>query len=491
MNVLRISLLSRSKWVGASFLLIGFLFAAAQVSYAQREYTVVKPRERAADERVIIRTVVTEPANGVLVVVLDPVIAGKVVVEDLSGKLLGEAQADETGQAEFQLRRGRAYRVKATAPGYIGAEGQSKLLRANDTVRLKLTPQFATLTLRNIPAGARVLIDGKEHVAATRGGIETIADLTPGSHTLLVLHPEYNDFRSELANLEAGDQITFLVALERVAKLTVQGPPGAAVLIDGERRGEIQASGSVTINYPLAETSEHTITVEKLGFQTWSSRQQLKPGARTLAVTLEPIITSAGVSDAFDDLSLWSSPPEWQIRRDRLPNGRTNGRLVVSGEQLGTPQRTLYRDFDVNFTIWLPGGRGASWAVRVDNTGRNYYLFHLAGPRSETPNKFYTYLVRDGQLSQVSTPFPVLADLNQKDSYTIDLAVRGHNIRHWITSNTTGERNDLGSYTDTTGTKEKFLYGTFGFRSLKGETFLVDDFSIQPVKEADKISRLQ
>lgn len=462
------------------------LLAMPGVSLAQREYTVVKPRERSANETVAVRTVIKQPTEGVLAVVLDPVIAGKVVVQSATGSVITEAEADETGQVEFTLPRGKIYRVKASAPGFTDAAGQSTALRASEVVRLKLTARFATLKLRNLPTGAQISIDDKVRATADQSGGVTLADLTPGKHTLLVQHPEYNDYRNDLDNFEAGAQITFLVPLVKVARLTVQALPGAAVMIDGALKGKAESNGTVLIQYELDKASEHTISVELLGYETWTRREQLAPGARTISVKLEPIATSAGVSDVFDDLSLWAAPSSWTIRADRTPNGKTNKKLVVSGEQVGAPKGTIYRDFQATFTLWLPDGKGAAWAVRIDKSGKNYYLFYLAGPDSATPKKFYTYLVRDGQVTQVNTPTPVLADLNQKDNYQIEITVQGFTITHKIISNATGETNDLGVYTDITDTKTNYLYGTFGFRSFKGESFVVDDFTLQPTKEPEK-----
>ena len=75
-------------------------------------------------------------------------------------------------------------------------------------------------------------------------------------------------------------------------------------------------------------------------------------------------------------------------------------------------------------------------------------------------------LARRDRKHKRSTPIPVVADLNQKDSYAINIYVRGYSIRHEIISNATAEQNDLGIFTDTTETKNNYLYGTFGFRSL-------------------------
>ncbi|HZS05359.1 MAG TPA: carboxypeptidase-like regulatory domain-containing protein [Blastocatellia bacterium] len=483
----------RMKAGVSALLSLLFLLAAASAALAQREYTTVeakveKARARAATERIVIKTVTKAPTEGVLAVVLDPIIPGEVVVEDAGGKVVAKAEADKTGQAEFTLKRGVAYRVKATAPGFTSAAGKSVPLAASATVRLKLTAQFAALKLVNLPEAAQVFIDDQLKTTADKTGSVTIADLAPGKHKLTIRHPEYDEFSNELGNLAAGDLLSYpSLPLVKVARLTVQTMPGALVMIDGALKGKAEADGKVLIKYELDKASEHSISIALLGYQDWVTREMLTPGAKNITAKLEPIVTSAGVSDTFDDLSLWSAPASWKLAPVKMPNGRDNRKLTVSGEQLGVPKGTLYRDFDGLFEIRLNDGRGATWAMRIDKSGRNYYLFHLAGPKSETPKKFYTYLVKDGQMTQVSTPIPVIADLNQKDSYTIRLSVRGHRIQHWIVSNSTGEENDLGIYTDISDTKNSYLYGTFGFRSLKGETFTVDDFSIQPAKENEKV----
>jgi hypothetical protein len=461
----------------------------AQRSYTTVEATVEKARARAATERIVIRTVTKAPTEGVLAVVLDPIIPGEVIIENAAGREIAKAEADKTGQAEFTLKRGVAYRVKATAPGFTAATGKTAApLGASATVRLKLIAQFAALRLVSLPAGAQVLIDDQLKSTAEESGNVTIADLAPGKHKLTIRHPDYDEFNNELGTVAAGDLLSYpSLPLVKVARLTVQSQPGALVMIDGALKGKVEADGKVTIKYELDKAAEHTVSVALLGFQDWAIREMITPGAKTIAAKLEPIITSAGVSDAFDDLSLWNAPESWKIVPVKMPNGRDNRKLQVSGEQPGVPKGTVYRDFDALFEIRLNDGKGATWLMKTDKSGRSYYLFHLAGPKSDTPKRFYTYLVKDGQMTQVSTPIPVIADLNQKDSYTIEAQVRGYRIQHWITSNSTGEKLDLGIYTDISDTKNSLLYGAFGFRSLKGETFIVDEFTLQPMKENEKV----
>src|SRR5262245_55837608 len=95
----------------------------SSTALAQREYTVIKPRARTATETITINRRASQPTKGVLQVVLDPVIPGKVVITDSQGRVLEEVEAGEDGQATFELRRGQSYLVKASSPGYLGVEG--------------------------------------------------------------------------------------------------------------------------------------------------------------------------------------------------------------------------------------------------------------------------------------------------------------------------------------------------------------------------------
>jgi hypothetical protein len=286
-----------------------------------------------------------------------------------------------------------------------------------------------------------------------------------------------------LENLEAGVTVTFpRIPLTRVAKLTIQGIANAIVLINGAFQARIGPTGEVKFDYPLEKDAEHQIRVELPGYQPWLSTEMLTPGTHTISAALLPVLTSTGTSDFFDNLSLWNAPSTWKIVSDNR-----NTKLEVSGDNLGVLRDITYRDFDanLNFTIWLENGQGATWAMRVDQQGRNYYLFHLAGPKSttHTANRFYTYLVKDGgEPVEVSTPMPVLVDLAQPGSFTITINVRGYKVTHKIVGNHKVEESDLGIWTDTTRTKELFLYGSFGFRCLSSEIFSVDDLYFAPPK---------
>ncbi|MGE0129945.1 MAG: hypothetical protein AB7U82_17825 [Blastocatellales bacterium] len=471
---------SNRRVILSLFALIFCLLAAAPEIFAQREYTVVKPRARSASDPVTVPRRASQATKGLLVVLLDPEVAGKVVITDTRGRVLEEGEADASGQAVFELRRGLSYLVKASFPGYVSAQAKSTALRASASVRLTLKAQFAKLEIPGLPTGAQVLIDNQLRATASQS-LVVLDNLEPGAHSLLVRHPEYNDYSVNLGNLEAGSEVRFFplnTILVKVAKLTIQGPAGATVLIDGAVQGKIRPDGAVQIDYELNQASERTISVELLGHQTWTKLELLSPGPRTITATLDPIATSAGVSDFFDNLSLWKAPPSWKIISDAR-----NKKLEVKGEQLGLLGDKVYRDFDANFLLWLNDGKGATWAMRASKDGRSYYLFHLAGSKSttHTPKKFYTYLVRDGAAPiEVSTPVPVLINLDQRGPFTVTVSVRGYTITQSITD-TAADESDLGKWTDTTATKDKFLYGSVGFRALSGEIFQVDDLNLEPL----------
>jgi hypothetical protein len=451
---------------------------------SQRRYTITRPKERSSSETVRVKTSSRQAdSRGVLVVLVEPVLPGQIVVRGLDGKEFGRAAADQdNGQAEFSLPLSKVYNVEVSHPGYTSTSIKSRPLNRQTVVRIRLNAQWASLRLRDLPAGAKVLIDDREKGVADETGSTVITEILPGEHRLRIIHPEYNDFVDTFEVVEVGEEVSFgRIPLSRVARLDVVGPPGALILIDGALQGKINESGRLQILYELDQITERTISAELVGYQTWRLKTPLSPGPKSIKVELSPVTTSAGVSDFFDSVNQWQVPTDWKVVGDNR-----NKRLEVRGSQPGILKGLTYRDLQANFTVWFADGRGASWVVKIDPEGRNYYLFHISGPESTsaTPRRFYTYLVRNGgEPVEVGTPAPLLTDLTPQASYTVNLTIRDHTIQHTITSNETGETNDLGIWTDVTTEREKHLFGSFGFRSLFGEVFFIDDLNIEPLRK--------
>jgi hypothetical protein len=92
--------------------------------------------------------------------------------------------------------------------------------------------------------------------------------------------------------------------------------------------------------------------------------------------------------------------------------------------------------------------------------------------------------VKDGKEPvEVNAPTALVVDLKPNISFLIHVVARGYSIEHSITSNETGEKMALGLYTDSSPTKDRFSWGRFGFRAVGTEVFVVDDFTIDPLKD--------
>jgi VWFA-related protein len=273
----------------------------SRVSPAQpqgRQYTITKPRERKPRERIKLVPMVVEPTNGLLAVVLNPVINGLITIKDEYGTVVTREGAGEDGQAEIPLPKGRTYQIEATAPNYRSASVTMKgPLKSNYAVqRLDLTPEFVGIEFLTLPANSQIYIDDKLKKITDKHGPDRIDDVEPGTRTLLIRHPEYDDYTYELENLKAGTTVTFPpMLLTRLAKLTIEGPAGASILIDGTFKARVGPDGKVQIDHPLEEAGEHIIRAELTGYKFWSNCIMLSPGPHTITVEMEQETTSTGV----------------------------------------------------------------------------------------------------------------------------------------------------------------------------------------------------
>src|SRR5262245_2008298 len=211
---------------------------------AQRQYSVERPRERPSSEQISIATTIM-PTNSVLAVVLNPVINAQVVIKDLHDKPVQTQDAGEAGQAEFELERSRIYKVEVSAPNYVAVSKTSNPMGVTPQIMvIRLVQRFASINFPPLPADSQILIDDILRATAGEGGTISIDDLAPGNHTLLIRHPEYNDYSGKLENLEAGATVTYpRIPLTRVAKLTIQDLAGAVVLVNGAFWARIGPAG--------------------------------------------------------------------------------------------------------------------------------------------------------------------------------------------------------------------------------------------------------
>lgn len=183
-------------------------------------------------------------------------------------------------------------------------------------------------------------------------------------------------------------------------------------------------------------------------------------------------LTTVEFSDEFLNLSRWTTPPSgWSVNKPY--------HLQIENQPLiGFPTGINYRDFTMHFHLTLLNAVGATWALRIKDLD-NYYLFHLSGTDGLYPNRFITYIVRDGRFNpavfELSTP--VVAQLKADGQYEIDIKVEKDEITHQITPAETGELLNLGYYRDPYNI---FPTGGIGFRTVGNEKFWISDLFVRP-----------
>lgn len=346
-----------------------------------------------------------------------------------------------------------------------------------------LISKYGEIKLGGIPPEAKLFIDNQELTADKfqRDGVDVLIGRIPvGARKLKITHPDYIT-REENIEFKPGDELVDAKGLVlATSDLTVHSVAGAEVYIDGENKGKVLPDGNVVING--IKPGEREIRLVKDGYQEAKLKESLLIGAKELAIKLMPIPNSGEFFDPFNSgLNRWDSPSDWKIE---------NAKLIVKGNsKLGFPKNANFRDFDAQFSLKMVNGKGIAWAMRIQGGGKNYYLFYLAGPQSNTPNQLRTYICRDGKLelnnyqNSVST---AVVTLTPKDIYTVRLKVRGNKMETFIKPETgpeAGREQPLDVFIDETN---QLTYGNIGFSTINGEEAIIDDFGIKPIESAEE-----
>lgn len=478
--------------------LLGYILATTTgtLVYAQtveRPYSVIKPRQRQISQEI---TSTKQPSwwSNILVIIVNPIVPATITITDDKGRETITEADIVNGQADLELKYGKSYSVKVEYPGFVGQQVKYEMPKKEaGMLRFDLQAQYAKFNFQAIPANTDLYLDGTPLLLNRNGEAATVNNINPGNHTLVIRHPDYLDVRLPLNNIEAGEEIRFTSLsqlMERAVKFYVTGPPGAEIFIDNSFKGKINSDGKALVEYKLNKPEIHTFSVNAPGYTTYSLKEVFQSGSRSINVSLDPVLTATGYTEDFNNLNQWKYPSSWAVVI-KMAGGGLNNKLEVKGDGIGTLIGKLYRDFDLNFKLQLTDGAGASWMVRTDTDEKNYYLFHLTGSQSKdkTPHRLYFYKVENGKLREIEAPKRLNFDLNQRDTYNIQLSTGGNKFFVTVTN-----LNSVSSTriicTDTEPIDSLFRFGTIGFQSIAGEGFVVDDLTIEPKAEQNKITNV-
>jgi hypothetical protein len=187
------------------------------------------------------------PPRGAVAVNTQP--AGATV--EIDGVAKGTTPQDGEPLVIGDLVVGQKYKIEVHRAGHEPAIEIVTPRKEGLTLSMSLAPLAATVTVASTPAGASLVVDGKD------AGMTpvTLGDLKPGSsHTVKLTKPGYNDLEQTVTVPGAGERAEVQLFLTRVPELgavrIVSEPPGAEIL----QNGELLAG----LHTPLAE---HTVQV--------------------------------------------------------------------------------------------------------------------------------------------------------------------------------------------------------------------------------------
>jgi PEGA domain len=179
-------------------------------------------------------------------------------------------------------------------PAAAATPGTDAALKANaaqppaDARTAAATPAAAAqLLIRSTPAGARVVLDGRD-VGETP---LTVRDIANGAHTVRVVRDGYVADQRRVIVSTARPEQSLTIALSRpaaaapstpsesgqsAAGLYVESrPAGASLFLDGN------LVGTTPLQLSEVAAGDHTVTLELDGYQRWSSSVRIVAGARS------------------------------------------------------------------------------------------------------------------------------------------------------------------------------------------------------------------
>jgi hypothetical protein len=145
------------------------------------------------------------------------------------------------------------------------------------------------ITVRSTPAGARVLVDGRDAGRTPT----TVRNLARGTHTVRIARDGYTAQERRVSITASQPNPSLSVRLPRApappptprsASLLVESrPTGATVFVDGKR------IGTTPLSLPSVAIGAHAVRLELKGFRPWSASVRVTAGEKNrVAASLEP-----------------------------------------------------------------------------------------------------------------------------------------------------------------------------------------------------------
>jgi hypothetical protein len=352
----------------------------------------------------------------------------------------------------------REYTVRIEKPGFEAVEQQVAEVRRGEEARLEFAlralPETASLTIRNAPAGAEVLIGGKSVGNIAAGSASGTYTLPAGPHTVAVRHQGFKpkEWKLQLKPGEAAEIDGALLSAVGILEIAVE-PAGVDPLLTLRRDNEPEERPVTGRRLTLPEGT-YTVTGRAEGYQEYSATVRVIDGeTKSANITLARAQVISGRS-----ISLLSTLAQngWQLEGKVLT--RTGGEFVLVQQD---PAPGIYQ-----FTILLQSGRRLEWFARFKDE-RNHVLFQLER------NNFNRIEVVNGQRSR---PVRVKHDMEQRNEFlSIRMQVTADAVVHHVFRNQKWE--PLDSWQAPGG---NFWQGRVGFHVPDRDKIGLSSFTFTP-----------
>ena len=274
-----------------------------------------------------------------------------------------------------------------------------------------------------------------------------------------------------------------LIALKLVPltiELTVVSEPGAEVYLNSQSRGRVQPDRRLLISGLMP--GEYRLRVEAESFEPMARTLFLRAEKKVVVedASLSPLAEDGEFSEDFRaNNRQWSVywPDGWEPRTAPQRGVLVRGNAISLAFNTSRQGRrfNIYRDFRMILSLRPINGKGVSWVMRAKDE-RNYYLFELTTPRSDTGIKEVRFVVfRDG-VAVRDEGHPLLASIEDAES-PIRLQVEALGSRFRFTVLGQGPQGVGPEIIDST-----FPLGGVGLRAIHGLEMFATEVYIQPLK---------
>jgi formylglycine-generating enzyme required for sulfatase activity len=248
----------------------------------------------------------------------------------MDGTILGSTPITDMeispGEHEFTVEAQRY------APASLRVEVRG--LGERQSIDVVLSPLWAEVSIGSRPAGARVMLDGKDI-----GETPLQAEILEGTYRL-ALEREGFDFVSMTLSVIANQsqQLPEFTLVESDGLLIVEStPPGASVTVAGQFRGR------TPVELSLAPRGQHTLKISKAGYESIERQVKVDPAtSEKLALNLSP---------RYGTVFITSLPVDAELYVDGRLHGPATGRvkLTTRAHRLEV-RRTGYQSFSTTVT---------------------------------------------------------------------------------------------------------------------------------------------